>query len=97
MFRRGQGPQIHLGKTGSVGIGARVRRGISAVAAFGPEVVEHGHADGDAVFDLVVDKRAFVVHDRVTEFDAAVHGAGVHDVEAAVADLGQAGLGDAHE
>jgi hypothetical protein len=59
--------------------------------------IEHGHAHGDAVFDLVVDEGAFVVHHGVAEFDAAVHRAGVHEVEAAVADFGEAGLGDAVE
>lgn len=41
-------------------------------AGFQP--MENGHAGGDAVFKLVADERAFVVHDGITEFDAAVTG-----------------------
>lgn len=49
--------------------------------------IKHRHSNGDAVLYLVVDEAAFVVHDGVAKFDAAVHGAGVHEVEAALADL----------
>ena len=52
-----------------------------------PKPVKHGHSNGDAVLDLVVDEAAFVVHDGVAKFHAAVHGAGVHEVETALADL----------
>ncbi len=51
------------------------------------EPIQHGHPNGDAVFHLVVDEAALVVHHGVAEFDAAVHGAGVHEVEAALADF----------
>ena len=61
------------------------------------EVVEHGHAGGDTVLDLVVDDGALVVHDRVAKLHAAVHGAGVHEVEAALADLLKARIGDTVE
>ena len=61
------------------------------------EPIEHRHSHSDAVFDLVVDEGAFVIHDGVAKFDAAVHGTGVHDVEAAVADVREAGFGDAVE
>ena len=49
--------------------------------------VKHRHSNGDTVLHLVVDEAALVVHDGVAEFDAAVYGAGVHEVEAALADF----------
>jgi hypothetical protein len=61
------------------------------------EPVKHGHANGDVVLDLVVDEAAFVVHDSVAEFDAAVHGAGVHEIGATLADFLQPGIADAME
>nr|GFC62214.1 hypothetical protein [Tanacetum cinerariifolium] len=79
--------------------GARPRpRGIRFLLGEGParrEPVEHGHADGDAIFDLVGNQAALVVHHGIAQLDPPVYGAGVHDVEAAVADFGQPGRGDA--
>lgn len=59
------------------------------------EVVEDGHAAGDSVFDLLVDEGAFVVHGEVAYFDAAVDGAGVHDVDAVAGDVFESFFGDA--
>ena len=58
------------------------------------ERVEDGHADGDAVFDLLVDEGEGVVHDGIAELDAAIDGAGVHDVDAGIGNAFEAFLGD---
>ena len=70
---------------------------LAAHAGFRLEPVEDGHAGGDAVFDLLVDEGALVGHDAIDQFDAAVHGAGVHDEDAFVADVAEALTGDAVE
>ncbi len=63
----------------------------------GAEGVEDGHADGDAVFDLLVDEAAVVVHAGVGDFDASVDGAGVHEPGFAVAEDLEPGVGEAEE
>ena len=40
--------------------------------------VEHGHAHGDAHFDLLVDHAPKPVGDQAVDLDAPVHGAGMH-------------------
>lgn len=61
------------------------------------QVVENRHSYGDSVFNLVVDEGAFVIHDGVAEFDAAVHGTGVHEVKAAFCDFFEACVSDTVE
>ena len=60
-----------------------MRKCESALLARWLEVVEDGHSGSDAVFYLVVNEGAFVIHDGVAKLHTAVYGAGVHDVEAA--------------
>ena len=43
------------------------------------DLVEEGHADGDAVGDLFLDDRAVAVGEARADLDALVHGAGMHD------------------
>src|SRR5471032_2102645 len=50
------------------------RRIASLIAARSDQEIEHGHAHGDAVFDLVEDHRVGPVGDGGVDLDAAVHG-----------------------
>src|SRR6185503_19203472 len=42
------------------------------------EEIEHRHAHGDAVRDLLEDHRVLAVRDVLRDLDAPVHGTGVH-------------------
>lgn len=78
-------------------VGGHFAMGNRDLGRVGSERVKDGHTDGDAIFDLLVDEAEVVVHASVSDFDASIDRAWVHEPGLAITENLEAGVGETEE